>query len=144
MSADAGTWVGAIALAIPLAAAAAAAPRALWLLDQRRRHESTREHARAADREAMLGRVRSKWIDGILTPSMSHTERLALGTIRNGREDTQTPILQLFLYKASQGLTGIAEVDTGLKFLDKSTVVPYSSTKSRYEGTGTSPGVQKA
>lgn len=97
MSADAGTWVGAIALAIPLAAAAATAPRALWLLDQRRRHENTKEQARAADREAMLGRVRDKWIDGILTPSLSHTERLGLGLIRNGREDTQTPVLQLFL-----------------------------------------------
>jgi simple sugar transport system substrate-binding protein len=54
------------------------------------------------------------------------------------------PILQLYMYKASTGLSGIAEVDTGLKFLDKTTVVPYSSTKSRYEGTGTAPGVQKA
>jgi hypothetical protein len=97
MSADAGTWVGAIALAIPLAAAAAMAPRGLWLLDQRRRHENSEEQARAADRAAMLSRVRDKWIDGILTPSMSHTERLALGVIRNGRDDAQTPILQLFL-----------------------------------------------
>ncbi|MGA9858778.1 MAG: sugar ABC transporter substrate-binding protein, partial [Solirubrobacteraceae bacterium] len=54
------------------------------------------------------------------------------------------PILELYLYKASQGLTGIAEVDTGLKFLDKNTVQPYNSTKSRYEGTSSSPGVQKA
>jgi simple sugar transport system substrate-binding protein len=54
------------------------------------------------------------------------------------------PILQLYMYKVSQGLSGIAEVDTGLKFLDKTTVVPYSSTKSRFEGTGTAPGVQKA
>ncbi len=54
------------------------------------------------------------------------------------------PILELYLYNASQGLTGPADVDTGLKFLDKTTVVPYSSTKSRYEGTGTAPGVQKA
>jgi simple sugar transport system substrate-binding protein len=54
------------------------------------------------------------------------------------------PILELYMYKASQGLAGIAEVDTGLKFLDKTTVVPYSSTKSRYEGTGNSPGVQKS
>jgi simple sugar transport system substrate-binding protein len=54
------------------------------------------------------------------------------------------PILELYLYNASQGLSGIAEVDTGLKFLDKTTVLPYSSTKSRYEGTGNSPGVQKA
>ncbi len=54
------------------------------------------------------------------------------------------PILQLYMYKASQGLTGIADVNTGLKFLDKTTIVPYNSTKSRYEGTGTAPGVQKA
>jgi simple sugar transport system substrate-binding protein len=54
------------------------------------------------------------------------------------------PILELYMYKASQGLSGIADVDTGLKFLDSTTVKPYSSTKSRYEGTGTAPGVQKA
>ena len=54
------------------------------------------------------------------------------------------PILQLYMYNASGGLSGIAETDTGLKFLDKTTVVPYSSTKSRYEGTGTAPGVQKS
>jgi simple sugar transport system substrate-binding protein len=51
------------------------------------------------------------------------------------------PILELYLYNASQGLSGIASVDTGLKFLDKTTVLPYSKTKSPYEGTGTSPGV---
>ncbi len=54
------------------------------------------------------------------------------------------PILQLYLYNASQKLTGIADIDTGLKFLNSSTIVPYSSTKSVYEGTGTSPGVQKS
>jgi simple sugar transport system substrate-binding protein len=54
------------------------------------------------------------------------------------------PILELYLYNASQHLSGIADVDTGLKFLDKTTVLPYISTKSRYEGTGTSAGVQKA
>jgi simple sugar transport system substrate-binding protein len=51
------------------------------------------------------------------------------------------PILELYLYNASQGLSGIASVDTGLKFLDKTTVLPYSKTKSLYEGTGTTPGV---
>jgi simple sugar transport system substrate-binding protein len=54
------------------------------------------------------------------------------------------PIVEMYLYNVSQKLSGIATVDTGLKFLDKTTVVPYNSTKSRYEGTGTSPGVQKA
>src|SRR3954470_9699448 len=54
------------------------------------------------------------------------------------------PILQLFMYQASGGLSGIADTNTGLKFLDKTTVVPYNSTKSRYEGTSSSPGVAKA
>jgi len=54
------------------------------------------------------------------------------------------PILQLYLYKASGGLSGPADVDTGLKFIDKSTVGPYVSTKSRFEGTSSSAGVQKA
>lgn len=53
------------------------------------------------------------------------------------------PILQLYMYNASTGLSGIADTDTGLKFLDKTTVLPYSSTKSRYEGTSTKPGVHK-
>jgi simple sugar transport system substrate-binding protein len=54
------------------------------------------------------------------------------------------PVLQLFMYQASQTLTGIADVNTGLKFLDSKTVVPYNSTKSRYEGSTTAPGVTKA
>jgi simple sugar transport system substrate-binding protein len=45
------------------------------------------------------------------------------------------------MYQASQTLSGIADVNTGLKFLDKDTVKPYTSTKSRYEGTSTTAGV---
>ena len=45
------------------------------------------------------------------------------------------PVLELFLYKVSGTLTGPAEIDTGLKFLDKETVVPYLNSKSRFEGT---------
>jgi simple sugar transport system substrate-binding protein len=51
------------------------------------------------------------------------------------------PVLQLFLYKVSGTLTGIAEVDTGLKFLDKETVKPYVTSKSRFEGTSTAAKV---
>jgi simple sugar transport system substrate-binding protein len=51
------------------------------------------------------------------------------------------PVLELFMYKASKTLTGIADVNTGLKFLDKKTVVPYTNTKSRYEGSSTAAGV---
>jgi len=54
------------------------------------------------------------------------------------------PVLELFLYQVSQTLTGIADVNTGLKFLDSKTVVPYNSTKSRYEGSSAAAGVTKA
>ena len=45
------------------------------------------------------------------------------------------PVLQLFLWQVSGSLTGPAEVDTGLKFLNKETVAPYVNSKSRFEGT---------
>ena len=51
------------------------------------------------------------------------------------------PIIQLFLWQASGSLTGPAEVDTGLKFIDKETVVPYVNSKSRFEGTSSEPKV---
>jgi simple sugar transport system substrate-binding protein len=45
------------------------------------------------------------------------------------------PIVQLFQWHDSGSLTGPAEVDTGLKFLNKESVLPYVESKSRYEGT---------
>ena len=54
------------------------------------------------------------------------------------------PVLQLYMYLVTQTLTGMADVNTGIKFLDKTTVQPYVTTKSRYEGTGTGVGVQKS
>jgi simple sugar transport system substrate-binding protein len=54
------------------------------------------------------------------------------------------PILQLYMYTVSNSLSGIADVNTGLKFLDKTTVIPYNSTKTRYEGTSSAAGVAKA
>jgi simple sugar transport system substrate-binding protein len=54
------------------------------------------------------------------------------------------PVMQLFMYHASETLTGIADVNTGLKFLDKETVVPYVTTKSRYEGNSKTAGVTQS
>ena len=54
------------------------------------------------------------------------------------------PIQQLFMYKVSGTLTGMADTNTGLKFLDKTTVVPYNKTKTRYEGTSSSVVVVSA
>ena len=54
------------------------------------------------------------------------------------------PVFELFLYKASETLTGIADINTGLKFLDQETVQPYVETESRYEGNSKAVGVTKA
>ena len=54
------------------------------------------------------------------------------------------PVLELYLNKVSTGLSGIGDVNTGLLFLDKTTVVPYNDTKSRYEGTASAAGVAKS
>jgi len=51
------------------------------------------------------------------------------------------PVLQLFLWQVSGSLTGPAEVDTGLKFIDKESVTPYVNSKSRFEGTSSEPKV---
>jgi simple sugar transport system substrate-binding protein len=53
------------------------------------------------------------------------------------------PILQLFQWQASGSLTGPAETDTGLKFLNKETVAPYVESKTRYEGTSSAVTVVK-
>jgi simple sugar transport system substrate-binding protein len=45
------------------------------------------------------------------------------------------PILQMFLWHVSGSLSGPAEVNTGLKFVDKESITPYVNSKSRYEGT---------
>jgi simple sugar transport system substrate-binding protein len=44
-------------------------------------------------------------------------------------------ILVLFVYKISGGLSGLAEMNTGLKFVTKANVDPYLSTQSRFEGS---------
>jgi simple sugar transport system substrate-binding protein len=54
------------------------------------------------------------------------------------------PILQLYMYTVSGTLTGMADTNTGLKFLDQTTVVPYNDSKSRFEGTASAAGVVKA
>jgi simple sugar transport system substrate-binding protein len=51
------------------------------------------------------------------------------------------PVFELFFYQASKTLTGVADINTGLKFLDSETVKPYVTTKSRYEGNAETAGV---
>jgi len=45
------------------------------------------------------------------------------------------PVVLLFLYKLSGGLSGPAEMDTGLLFITKNSVNPYLNTQTRFEGS---------
>src|SRR5258708_4296697 len=44
-------------------------------------------------------------------------------------------IMVLFVYKISGGLSGLSDINTGLKFVTKANVGPYLSTQSRFEGS---------
>jgi simple sugar transport system substrate-binding protein len=106
---------------------------------------STAAVALAIEKYNLKGKVIGGGVD--LTPD---TETLlSNGTIQFAIDQQPylqgfIPALELFLHKATHGLTGAADVDTGVKFLDQATIKPYSATRSRYEGTGTAIGVQKA
>jgi simple sugar transport system substrate-binding protein len=43
-------------------------------------------------------------------------------------------VMEMAMFKYSGGLTGPADINTGLKFITKQSVEPYLTTKSRYEG----------
>jgi simple sugar transport system substrate-binding protein len=68
-----------------------------------------------------------------------------LDAIKNGDLDftiDQQPYLQgfytimvLFVYKMSGGLSGLSDINTGLKFVTKASVDPYLSSQSRFEGS---------
>jgi simple sugar transport system substrate-binding protein len=51
------------------------------------------------------------------------------------------PVLEMFLYHASDKLSGIADINTGLKFVTPATVGGYVNKKSRFEGSSTAAGV---
>ncbi|HUZ63769.1 MAG TPA: sugar ABC transporter substrate-binding protein [Acetobacteraceae bacterium] len=44
-------------------------------------------------------------------------------------------VMEMFMFKASGGLVGPANINTGLKFVTKAGVKPYLTTKTRYEGS---------
>jgi simple sugar transport system substrate-binding protein len=44
-------------------------------------------------------------------------------------------VMEMFAFKASGGLVGPADVNTGLKFVTKDSVSQYLGTKTRYEGS---------
>jgi simple sugar transport system substrate-binding protein len=50
-------------------------------------------------------------------------------------------VMQMFMYLASGGLTGPADINTGLKFVTRDSVDPYLSTATRYEGKSDKPQI---
>jgi simple sugar transport system substrate-binding protein len=106
---------------------------------------STQSIGQAIQKHGLKGKVAGGGYD--LTPVTQQT--LAAGYL-DFTIDQQPylqgflPVLQLYMYKVSQTLTGIADVNTGLKFLDAKSVAPYNNTKSRYEGTSSAAGVAKS
>src|ERR1700722_11650578 len=51
--------------------------------------------------------------------------------------------MEMFTFLASGGLTGPADINTGLKFVTKGSVGPYLTSKTRYEGSSTTPEIVK-
>jgi simple sugar transport system substrate-binding protein len=51
--------------------------------------------------------------------------------------------MEMFMFLASGGLTGPADINTGLKFVTKGSVGPYLTSKTRYEGSSTTPEIVK-
>jgi simple sugar transport system substrate-binding protein len=52
--------------------------------------------------------------------------------------------MEMFMFLASGGLTGPADINTGLKFVTKGSVGPYLSTKTRYEGSSSQAEIVKS
>jgi simple sugar transport system substrate-binding protein len=81
-----------------------------------------------------------------LTPTTQ--QLLASGAIAFAIDEQQylqgfLPILGLYLHRVSDGLTGPADVDTGVRFVDRHAAASYQTTNTRFEGTSTTPGVQR-
>jgi simple sugar transport system substrate-binding protein len=49
--------------------------------------------------------------------------------------------MEMFMFLASGGLSGPADINTGLKFVTKENVGPYLSTQTRYEGSSDKPQI---
>jgi simple sugar transport system substrate-binding protein len=80
-----------------------------------------------------------------LTPTTQ--QALAAGDIQFAIDEQQylqgfLPILELYLHRVSDGLTGPADVDTGVRLVDQHGASAYEHSQSRFEGTSSTPGIQ--
>ncbi len=52
-------------------------------------------------------------------------------------------VMEMFMFLVSGGLTGPADINTGLKFVTKASVGPYLTSKTRYEGSSSQAEIVK-
>jgi simple sugar transport system substrate-binding protein len=104
--------------------------------------DSTAQLAKVMQKFGLAGKVKAGGFDLTeVTQKLLHEGYIEFTIDQQPYLQGFLPILQLFLWRVSGSLTGPAEVDTGLKFLDKESVAPYVESKSRYEGTSSTPAV---
>jgi simple sugar transport system substrate-binding protein len=80
-----------------------------------------------------------------MTPTTQ--QLLASGEIEFAIDEQQylqgfLPILELYLHRVSDGLTGAADVDTGVRVVNKHAATGYEKSTSRFEGTSSAAGIQ--
>jgi simple sugar transport system substrate-binding protein len=98
--------------------------------------DSTAQLAKVMQKFGLAGKVKAGGFDLTeVTQRLLHEGYIEFTIDQQPYLQGFMPILQLFLWRVSGSLTGPAEVDTGLKFLNKESVAPYVESKSRYEGT---------
>jgi simple sugar transport system substrate-binding protein len=104
--------------------------------------DSTAQLGKVMQKFGLVGKVKAGGFDlAEATQKLLHEGYLEFTIDQQPYLQGFLPILELFLWRASGSLTGPAEVDTGLKFLDKESITPYVESKSRYEGTSSAPSV---
>ena len=98
--------------------------------------DSTAQLAKVMQKFGLAGKVKAGGFDLTeVTQKLLHEGYIEFTIDQQPYLQGFLPILELFFWRVSGSLTGPAEVDTGLKFLDKESVAPYVESKSRYEGT---------
>ncbi|MBV9198108.1 MAG: substrate-binding domain-containing protein [Solirubrobacterales bacterium] len=92
---------------------------------------STQSVAQTIQQQGLKGKVKGGGYD-LLGPTVTllHDGYIQVTIDQQPYLQGFLPILQLYMYKASGKITGIADVDTGLKLVDASTVAPYLSASA--------------
>ena len=104
---------------------------------------STSEAAAVVEKYNLKGKVLVGGFDFLTTTVGAVQKGYQLWTIdQQPYQQGFMPILELFLYNISGGLQAPVEVDTGLKFVTKSAIGPYT-LKDRYEGSSSTPTTLK-